>query len=71
MKIESDYNQAMDALAIRFNRQIVHESDEVRDGVIFDYNAAGDVIGIEILHASRLLGLSRHKSHVAVPATKR
>mgnify|MGYP001048693938 FL=1 len=51
MKI--DYDQANDILSMLFSSSPVEESDEVKPGVILDYDAAGNVVGIEILDASR------------------
>jgi len=51
MKI--DYDQASDILSMLFSSTPVEESDEVKPGVILDYDAAGNVIGIEILDAGR------------------
>lgn len=51
MKI--DYDQASDILSMLFSSAPVEESDEVKPGVILDYDAAGNVVGIEILDASR------------------
>lgn len=50
MKI--DYDQASDILSMLFSASPVEESDEVKPGVILDYDAAGNVVGIEILDAS-------------------
>ncbi|KKS33851.1 MAG: hypothetical protein UV22_C0041G0004 [Parcubacteria group bacterium GW2011_GWA2_42_35] len=47
------YDKKIDALYIRFNENPYVESDEVKDGVIFDYDSRGKIIGIEILDASR------------------
>ena len=49
------YDKKVDALAIRFNDKPYAESEEVREGIIFDYDRAGRVIGIEILDASKVL----------------
>lgn len=49
------YDKKEDALYIRFNSQRYFESDEVRDGVIFDYDKKGKIVGIEILDASKIL----------------
>lgn len=47
------YDKKIDALYIRLNSQRYAESDEIQDGVIFDYDKQGKIIGIEILEASR------------------
>ena len=47
------YDQKVDALYIRFNDLQYAESDEVKDGVIFDYDKNAKIIGIEILDASK------------------
>jgi len=49
------YDKKNDALYIRFNDKRYFESDEVREGVIFDYDKKGKIIGIEILDASEVL----------------
>ena len=41
-----------DALYFRLDELAVVESEEVQPGVILDFNAAGDVIGVEILNLS-------------------
>lgn len=50
MKIE--YDQQADAMYIRLRAGTVAESDEVRPGVVFDFDAAGRVLGIEMLDVS-------------------
>ena len=49
------YDKKEDALYIRFNDRRYFESDEVKRGVIFDYDKEGRIIGIEILDASKIL----------------
>ena len=51
MKIE--YDPKADAMYIRLIAGIVVESDEVRPGVVFDLDAAGRVLGIEMLDVSQ------------------
>ena len=52
------YDKKKDAFYIRFDERPYAESDEVEEGVIFDYDKRGKIIGIEILDASRKLSPS-------------
>jgi len=47
------YDKKNDSLYIRFNEKSYFESDEVKEGIIFDYDRKGKIIGIEILEASK------------------
>jgi uncharacterized protein YuzE len=51
MKIE--YYQQADAMYIRLRAGTVAESDEVRPGVVFDFDTEGRVLGIEMLDVSQ------------------
>jgi uncharacterized protein YuzE len=52
MKVK--YDLAQDILRIRFSEELVAESDESKNGsIIIDYDAEGNIIGIEILDASK------------------
>ena len=51
MKIE--YDQQADAMYIRLRADSVAESDEVRPGVVLDFDVEGQVLGIEILDVSK------------------
>ena len=46
------YDQEVDILRIVLNDSAIEESDEDKPGVIIDYDDGGNVIGLEILHAS-------------------
>ena len=48
LKIDKD----SDALYLRLDDSAVVESEEVQPGVILDFNAEGNVIGVEILNLS-------------------
>ena len=57
-----DYDAAADILRIIFKDVAIDESDEAQPGVIVDYDAEGNVVGVEVLDAiKRLTGtLSPH-----------
>jgi uncharacterized protein YuzE len=42
-----------DALYLRLDDSEIIESEEVKDGIILDYNAAGQIVGVEILYLSQ------------------
>ena len=60
MKIKID--EASDALYFRLDESQVVESMEVQPGVILDYNAAGQRVGIEILGIKERIPLQELKS---------
>ncbi len=47
------YDKESDIIYIQFSENKVVESDEDKPGIILDYGANGDIIGIEILNASK------------------
>ena len=47
------YDPSADAMYIRLADGEVVDSDEVRDGVVLDYDASGRVLGIEVLNLSQ------------------
>jgi len=49
------YDQASDALYIRLKDNKYSESDEINSNIILDFDKDKNVIGIEILDASRYL----------------
>lgn len=46
------YSQDADAIYIRLKEDPVHNTDEVAEDIIMDFDDKGHVIGIEILSAS-------------------
>ena len=48
-----------DALYLRLDETAVVESEEVRPGVVLDYDAADNVVGVEILNLSKRVAPER------------
>ena len=57
MKIE--YDQQADAMYIRLRAGDVAESEEVRPGVVLDFDTQGQVLGIEMRDVSKRTDNSR------------
>ena len=53
MKIR--YNEEADAFSLRFSEEEVVESDEIKDGLIIDYDSKGNPVALEILNAKEIL----------------
>ncbi len=49
------YNSGIDVLRIILNNAPIEESDEDKPGLIIDYDKDGNVVGMEILDASKRL----------------
>ncbi|MEX0787096.1 MAG: DUF2283 domain-containing protein [Dehalococcoidia bacterium] len=64
MKIQ--YDPQADALYIELRDTAIAESDEVTQGFIVDYDAAGQPVAIEILDASQVLGSREMRVELAV-----
>lgn len=47
------YDPEVDVVRILFNSTPIEESDEEKPGVILDYDKDGNVVGMEILDASK------------------
>lgn len=50
--MDAKYDSEVDVLRINWSEAEIEESDSISAGVILDYDAEGNVIGIEILNAS-------------------
>ena len=47
------YDAEVDVLRIVFSNTPIEESDEDKPGVILDYDKDGNIVGLEILEASK------------------
>ena len=47
------YDEQVDALYLSLDESDVVESEEVKPGIILDFNAGGEVVGIEVLDVKR------------------
>ena len=52
------YDKATDSLYIHLANRASVESDEVKDGVVLDFDANGALVGIDVQHASDRADLS-------------
>lgn len=67
MKVQ--YDRETDILTVIFADSPVIESDEDKPGTILDYDASGNLVSIEILDASRKVGLPTQIEYQVVPLT--
>lgn len=47
------YDSEVDVLRILFSDAPIEESDEEKPGMILDYDAQGNIVGMEVLDASK------------------
>lgn len=53
------YHRDTDSLYIDLSEQVSVESREISEGVVLDYDASGDLVGIDIDNASRKVQLDQ------------
>jgi YD repeat-containing protein len=57
--MKASYDPNTDTLTLELKPGTVAESDEDKPGVILDYDAQGNLIGIEVLDASKRVAEAR------------
>ena len=62
------YDSETDTLTVIFSEAPVVESDEGKPGVVLDYDASGNLVSVEILDASRRVGLPYRIEYQVVPS---
>lgn len=63
------YDRETDTLTVIFTDTPVAESDEDKPGVILDYDAAGNLVSLEILDASLRTRLPSQIEYQVVPVS--
>ena len=53
LKMKIEYDAQADSMYLRLMAGTVADSDEVRDGMVLDYDDKGNILGIEILDVSK------------------
>ncbi|MGG6241589.1 DUF2283 domain-containing protein [Nodosilinea sp. AN01ver1] len=51
--MQAKYDSEVDVLRIRWSEAPIDESDEDKPGFILDYDKDGNIVGLEILNASK------------------
>ena len=60
------YDSKIDVLRILFSNAPIEESDEDKPGVIIDYGKYGNIVGLEILDASKRIDNPRALLYVVI-----
>ena len=58
------YDPEVDVLRIIFSETAIEESDEEKPGIIMDYDTEGNIVGMEILDASKRMENPRSLEYV-------
>jgi uncharacterized protein YuzE len=62
------YDSQTDTLTVIFCDAPVAESDEDKPGVILDYDSSGNLVSLELMEASRRVGLPTQIEYRMIPA---
>ena len=61
------YDSETDTLTVILAETPVAESDEDKPGIVLDYDAEGNLVSLEIMDASRRVGLPTQIEYQVVP----
>lgn len=61
------YDIELDILRVVFSDAPIEESDEDKPGTIIDYDKDGNMVGLEILNASKRMDNPRSVEYVVAP----
>jgi len=64
------YDRETDSLYIDLNARPSADSREIQEGVVVDFDAMGQIVGIDIQHASQVLDLSTLETESLPAATR-
>ena len=56
--MELHYDPETDSFYLDFNGRPSVDSREIQDGIVIDLDASGQIVGIDIQHASKVMGLA-------------
>ena len=54
-----DYDKDTDSLYIHLSEASAADSEEVREGIVLDFDSEGALVGIDIQHASKTADIAR------------
>jgi uncharacterized protein YuzE len=60
------YDPEVDVLRILFSNAAIEESDEDKPGIIIDYDKDGNIVGMEILNASKRMDNPRAVDYAVI-----
>jgi uncharacterized protein YuzE len=63
--MNTKYDPDANALYVKFSDEKIERTEELRPGIILDYDGVGHIVGIEMLDAKQVLSESALKSLAA------
>lgn len=63
--VKVKYDPQVDVLRIRLSAAPIEESEQIDTGLIVDYDAEGNVVGIELLDASLVIAARERMAEIS------